>query len=313
MCLQDNDVLFTAHHADDQVETVLLRLFRGAGSKGLVGCLAQRVLGSGQLQRPLLTIRRQQLEHYADQHELTFFDDPSNDTLAFERNYLRHKVMPAIVARWPHVAETVARSSQWQAETAQLLDRLAQQDLASSTDNPLHIRQLPLQDEASLKNALRWWIQQQGLTIPNSSVLQEIISQLLPAHDDAMACVRWQEYEVRKYRDKIYALHSLTEHDASTCLQWDLRNKLTLASIGMVLTRAMLEQAGLQLATVDNVQVRFRQGGEALRPRGRGCQKELKTLFQEAGVPPWLRERIPLIYHQQQLIYVFGYWIHEGY
>ena len=81
----------------------------------------------------------------------------------------------------------------------------------------------------------------------------------------------------------------------------------------MVLTRAMLEQAGLQLATVDNVQVRFRQGGEALRPRGRGCQKELKTLFQEAGVPPWLRERIPLTYHQQQLIYVFGYWIHEGY
>ncbi len=310
--LQENDVLFTAHHAEDQVETVLLRLLRGAGSRGLVGCLGQRTLGMGQLQRPLLAIPRAQLEHYARAHKLSIYHDASNDALEFERNYLRHKVMPAIVARWPHVGASIARSSQWQLETAHLLDRLAQQDLANCTDNPLAIEQLP-EDQASLKNALRWWIQRQGLALPGARVLQEIVSQLLPAGDDAMACVRWQDNELRKYRAKVYALQRLTAHDASICLDWDLTHDLNLDALKMRLTRARLEQAGLQLTGIDRLQVRFRQGGESLRPRGRGCEKTLKTLFQEAGVPPWLRSRIPLLYHQQQLIYVFGYWIHEGY
>lgn len=312
-CLQTDAVIFTAHHADDQVETILLRLFRSAGVKGMVGCLEQRRLGVGELQRPLLMIRRQQIEQYARQHELSYFTDPSNDSLAFDRNYVRHKLMPAIVARWPHVGEAVTRSSQWQSEASQLLDRLARQDLADSTANPLPVAQLPQHDQASLKNALRWWIEQQGLAAPTMTVLQEIIQQLLPAHADATACVCWQDNEIRKYRDQIYAQSCLSEHDSSLCLEWDLATDLAIPSLDMVLTRSMLSQAGLSLAQLEQVQVRFRQGGESLRPRGRGCQKELKTLFQEAAVPPWLRERIPLIYHQQQLIYVFGHWIHEGY
>jgi tRNA(Ile)-lysidine synthase len=128
-----------------------------------------------------------------------------------------------------------------------------------------------------------------------------------------MACVKWSHVEMRKYRDQLYVFSALPEHCVSQQLAWDLNDPLHLPSVGVTLTHNELHKAGLSLQGVEQLHIRFRQGGESLRPRGRGCEKSLKTLFQEQGVPPWLRDRIPLLYHHDQLIFVLGYWIHEGY
>jgi tRNA(Ile)-lysidine synthase len=311
--LHAGEVLLTAHHADDQVETLFLRLLRGAGNKGLVGCVAQRQLGSGQLLRPLLGVSQQIILCYAEGHHLEWCDDPSNQSLQMDRNYLRHEVMPKLYQRWPQLRATVLRASQWQAESTQLLERLAEQDCGGCSDNPLPIEVLPKQHAASLKNALRWWIQQQGFKPPSASVLQQITEHLLPAPEDAMACVKWSQVEMRKYRDQLYVFPALSEHCVSQQLAWDLNDPLHLPSVGVTLTHNELHKAGLSLQGVEQLHIRFRQGGESLRPRGRGCEKSLKALFQEQGVPPWLRDRIPLLYHHDQLIFVLGYWIHEGY
>ena len=311
--LQAEEVLFTAHHADDQVETLLLRLLRGAGTQGLIGCVSNRELGLGRLSRPLLQVSQQDILSYADSYQLNWCEDPSNQSMQLDRNYLRHEVMPKLLQRWPHLRDTVLRAGRWQAESAQLLDRLAQQDCVNGDDNPLAIEQLPLDDVNSLKNALRWWIRQQGFKPPSAKVLQQIIEHLLPAAEDAMACVRWSQVELRKYRQKLYVFPTLQQHSTSQNLSWDLQQPLHIASVDITLTRDQLDSAGLCLQNIDQLQVRFRQGGESLRPRGRDCEKTLKALFQEQGVPPWQRDRIPLLYHQDQLIFVLGYWIHEGY
>jgi len=311
--LQAGEVLFTAHHADDQVETLLLRLLRGAGTQGLIGCAEHRALGLGQLSRPLLQVSQQDILNYAQSYQLNWCEDPSNQSTQPDRNYLRHEVMPKLLQRWPHLRDTVLRAGKWQAESAQLLDRLAQQDCAECHDNPLAIERLPLNDAISLKNALRWWIRQQGFRPPSAKVLHEIITHLLPAAQDAQACVRWSQMELRKYREKLYVFPALQSHSTAQNITWNLQQPLLIASVGVTLTRDQLYSAGLRLQNIEQLQVRFRQGGESLRPRGRDCEKTLKALFQEQGIPPWQRDRVPLLYHNEQLIFVYGYWIHEGY
>jgi tRNA(Ile)-lysidine synthase len=288
-------------------------LLRGAGNKGLVGCVAQRSLGLGQLQRPLLNVTQQDILAYAQSYGLSWCEDPYNQLTQLDRNYLRHEVMPKLYQRWPQCRDTMVRAGHWQAESVHLLERLAQLDCGGCHDNPLAIDVLPQEDPASLKNALRWWIQQQGFNPPRATVLQQIIDHLLPAPEDAMACVRWSQVELRKYRNKLYVFPILRDHSAQQRVNWDVQKPLHLPSIDITLTPSKLQTAGLNLQDIKQLQVRFRQGGESLRPRGRGCEKSLKALFQEQGVPPWLRDRIPLLYHQDQLIFVLGYWIHEGY
>ncbi|MFK7794419.1 MAG: tRNA lysidine(34) synthetase TilS [Gammaproteobacteria bacterium] len=309
------DVLFTAHHADDQIETMLLQLFRGAGAHGLASCAQTRTLGNALLIRPLLEISRQQIEHYAEQNQLQWCDDPSNDYLVHDRNYLRHEVMPLLHTRWQGLRETIGRSSQWQSESSQMLDSLAEQDAkeAVDEDHRLSIKELVILDNVRLKNVLRWWIRTAGYLLPNADVLDSIIKDAVHSRSDCEARIRWQNYEIRKYRDQLYLQTVNMDHDATLSYQWDLQQPLTLPELDLILTRQQLDHFGVNLSKVEQLTVSFRRGGEVMRPRGRGCQKELKTLFQEQGVEPWERNRIPLIFHNQQLIFVWGYWIGEGY
>lgn len=313
--LNVNDVLFTAHHADDQVETILLQLFRGAGVHGLAGCAHTRTLGNALLVRPLLGIARQHIESYAEQNQLHWRDDPSNDSLLHDRNYLRHEVMPLLHARWKGLRETMVRSSQWQSESAQMLDSLAQLDAmdAVDSDNSLRVDPLIKLDNTRLKNVLRWWIRKAGCLAPSADVLDSIIHDAIHSRSDCEACIRWQSNEIRKYRDQLYLQTVSTSHDATLSYQWDLQQALSINSLDLKLTRQQMQQFGVNLSNIDQLTVCFRRGGEVMRPRGRGCQKELKALFQEQGVKPWERDRIPLLFHNQQLIFVWGYWIGEGY
>ena len=311
--LKANEVLMTAHHADDQVETVLFQLIRGTGPQGLAGCAAQRDLGEAKLYRPLLNITRSQIEHYAKTHQLTWIDDPSNQSLQHDRNFIRHEIMPALKQRWPSLAETITRSAQWQSESVQLLDDLAALDLA---DVNLDVQTLPIaklrhMSVARQKNVLRWWIRQQGFATPSMEILNHILKDVVACPVDREPCVTWQNCELRKYRNELYLLPTLPEHDPAKIYTWNVNEALTIPGIKITLTKQALENFGIDLNTTETLQVRFRQGGERIRPRGRGCEKDLKTLFQETGVMPWLRDRIPLLYQNDKLICVWGFWLAE--
>ena len=314
-CLTDKDVLLTAHHADDQIETVLLQLFRGAGVHGLAACASQRNIGSALLLRPFLQVSRAQIEHYAKQEKLSWLEDPSNQSLLHDRNYLRHEVMPLLHARWHNLHDIVGRVAQWQGEAASMLDQLANTDLEDALDENgcLEINQIHALSYVRKKNLLRRWIRRQQCHVPNSDILARIIYEVMHSREVAQACVQWQSNEVRKFRGKLYLLINKISHDPTLSYQWPLNTPLKLPTLGIMLTRQALIDFGIHIANIEQLNVRFRHGGEVMRPRGRGCQKELKTLFQEAGVEPWMRERIPLIYHGDELIFVWGYWIQEGY
>jgi tRNA(Ile)-lysidine synthase len=311
--LHEDDVLLTAHHADDQVETLLLQLLRGAGPGGLSGCAAETPFAEALLLRPLLNVTRQEIEYYAKQNDLDWLEDPSNQSTQYNRNYLRHEVIPVLQQRWPQLQKTISRSAQWQLESVTLMDELAAIDLSTQDVSSYKLnvhRILPL-SYSRKKNALRFWIRQYGYPLPSAQILEHIINDVLLAAEDAEPCVRWQDCELRKYKEHLYLQKQLPEHDPMQVLEWQIQQPLKLLDMKMTLTQEALASFGISLAENQVLQVRFRQGGEVMRPRGRGCQKTLKVLFQEASVPPWLRDRIPLLFQDGRLICVWGFWVAE--
>lgn len=312
--LVECDVLLMAHHADDQIETVMLQLFRGTGLHGLAGCAPSRQLGKAVLIRPFINISRQQIEDYANEKNLDWLHDPSNDSITHDRNYLRHQILPLLHSRWQGLRETIGRTSHWQNESVEILDDIAREDFGgASHSEPLSLDRISSMNESRLKNLLRWWIRKNGYLVPSSDVQQRILNDVIFSRGDCEALVQWNECEIRKYRDNVYIQPQMPPHDPDVCYQWEISEPLFLPSLNMTLTRQDLEQAGLLLNKINSLSVKFRVGGEVIKPRGRGCSKDLKTLFQESGVVPWERNRIPLIFYRDQLIYVWDYWISEGY
>ena len=269
--------------------------------------------GQAWLRRPLLHLARSEIDAYARQHGLHYLQDPSNQSHLPDRNYLRHRVAPLLRARWPGLRATIGRCSQWQSESLQLLDELARQDVGGQFSNPLAIGTLADLSALRLKNALRCWVRANRFSVPGASILAHIISDVVNSRDDAQACVRWPGTEVRKYRQCLYIQATLPAHDASISYRWHIKQCLTIEHLNLRLSKQDLDAYGVALGNIDTLQVRFRRGGEVMRPRGRACGKALKKLFQEAAVAPWLRDRIPLLFHQETLVFVWGYWVSEGY
>ena len=324
--LAAGESLLTAHHADDQVETMILALVRGSGALGLSACATQRSLGQGQLLRPLLDVSRQQLREYAEQHQLSWIEDPSNQKLTFDRNYLRHEVIPRLSTRWPQLNSTVSRSIAWQVEQSQLLADLAIIDCAglgidaaltdnglSSVVSTLDSSRLQALSAARQRNALRYWISKQGFLLPSAAVLEQIRRAASATAIKASPRVQWGQAEIRCYREQLYLQRPLSEHDASQCLCWNLEQTLSLPILGLSLTTADLFRQGLKLPQDAQVEVRFRTGGESISVSKRACSKDLKAVFQEFGLPPWLRDRVPLIFYQSELICVWNIAISDGY
>ncbi|MDZ7621243.1 MAG: tRNA lysidine(34) synthetase TilS [Candidatus Competibacteraceae bacterium] len=302
--LSSDAALLVAHHRDDQAETLLLQLLRGAGPHGLAAMPAAARLGQGWLLRPLLDVDRAELLAYARIHGLRWIEDASNADLGFDRNYLRHRVLPLLRERWPAANRTLARSAQHCAETAAWLDAEAAADLAgATTERPdcLALPALRASSEPRQRNLLRFWLRRLNLPIPDARQLQQILHEALHAAADRNPCVRWPGAEVRRYQDALYAMPPLTPHDAShTCIWrptaagWPL---LALPGVGGLRMEETIG-AGLRAEALagGGLRVRFRQGGERFRPVGRSHSQELKKLLQEASIPPWERERLPLLY-----------------
>ena len=203
--LEPGECLLTAHHADDQLETVLLQLFRGAGAAGLAAMPPSAALGPGQHLRPLLQVPREEIVEYARLHGLKWIDDPMNTDSRFDRSYLRHEVLPAIIERWPAAARTVGRSARHLAEAQGLLEALAEIDASRFLDNEgtLAVAGLLQLPHARRVNVLRWWIVRQGLGLPSTARLESIIRDVLPARPDAHPVVTWPTGEVRRRKGRL--------------------------------------------------------------------------------------------------------------
>ncbi|HUP92086.1 MAG TPA: tRNA lysidine(34) synthetase TilS [Solimonas sp.] len=298
----EGDLVATAHHRDDQAETVLLRLLRGSGPAGLAGMRALRPLGPGQLWRPLLDLPRETLRRYAEAEGLEWIEDPHNLEPRYTRSFLRQQVWPLLEQRWPQAGASIARAAQHLAETADLLAALAAQDLAAQdvADGSLSIAGLMQWPAPRRRNLLRHWIVQRGFAAPAAAALERLQAEVLEAKADARPLLNLGDAEVRRYRDRLFLMAPLPPAPAGDLeLAWTRSRALELPpGCG----RLSAPRAPPQPLTI-----RFACGGERLKPACGGPTRTLKNLFQERGVPPWVRERTPLVYAGGELAAVGDY------
>jgi len=298
-------ILVLAHHADDQTETVLLKLLRGAGPEGLRGMRALRRLGEHLLWRPLLPIPRATLQAYAQEHALQWIDDPSNADTRHARNFLRHAVLPTLRARWPRLDTAVGHSARWMNAAAEQLQHDAAVALAQIQGLDPATLAWPawLQLGDALRPlTLRLWLRGLGLSTPEHVHVDQLQQQLRDADDDRNPCVSWPGAELRRYRGLVYAQAPQIAPDPAWEQNWDGRGTLPLpAGCGSL---ALGTPATQPLALT----VRLRRGGERLRPHDQTHTRDLRDLLQQAGVPPWQRGRLPLVYAGDELIAVADLW-----
>ena len=315
--LKKDEVIVLAHHQDDQAETVLLQLLRGSGVKGLAAMPAQQRFSQGLLARPMLGFLREEIVAYAAEQKLNWIDDPSNFDTDFDRNFLRHDIVPLLETRWPALKKTLSRTAAHTAEADQLLSGLAAQDwLTIKNDQQIQISLLTTLDEKRQRNVLRYWLATVcQVSLPDTVHLQRILDEVLTAADDATPEVIWRGGEVRRYQGMLYAQEKHIEQDNSKVLSWTELEKPMELGAGLLLSAKAASGEGLSQAKLKHVDVtvRFRQGGESCRPTGRGNTQQLKKLFQEWQVPPWKRASIPLIYVNGELAAVVGYCHSEAY
>lgn len=313
--LEQNDVLLVAQHREDQLETVLLQLFRGAGIQGLSAMPACMAFGKGLLLRPLLNTAKYDIQAYAVQHKLRWVEDPSNLSDDFDRNFLRNQVLPLLKQRWPALDKTVARTAKHCANTSDLLIKWQEpilESILNPIDHSLSLAKWLVYEDKQRHWLLRSWLHTFGLKPPSEAVLQSIIQQLIFAREDALPEVFLQGYYIKKYRQHLYCLASDYFRPETHGRLWSHEDTVIQMLNGFCLQREGANR-GLdkQLWQMHTVIIRPRCGGEKLKLPGRVGQHSLKKLYQEVGVPPWERELRPLIYYDDRLAAVAGLWIAE--
>jgi tRNA(Ile)-lysidine synthase len=309
--LQKNELLLQAHHADDQIETLLLRLLRGSGISGLTAIPATRALGNGQLLRPLLDVARAEILEYAQRQQLNWVEDDSNSNVHFDRNFLRLRVLPQLHERWPAYRNTLARVVEQAREAEHLLDVLAAQDfaVARGKDNVLGVSACLALDSRRRRNVLRYWLLHLQLPPPSREQLLQVETMLM-ARIDAKPCVQWPGVEVHRFRDNLYAMPALPPLPVAIDRAWILAENFAIAGLGSLRAQPAL---GRGLRADRDYRIRNRHGGERCKPVGRAHSQTLKKLLQEQAIPPWLRDRLPLIYCGDELAAIANLWICEGF
>ena len=303
------DYVVTAHHQDDQAETLLLQLLRGAGVKGLSSMAA--LDETRRLLRPLLDVSRHALNAYAVQHQIEWCEDESNDNTQYERNFVRHNVMPVLETHFASAKSVIARTASHLAEANGLLDALATLDARELLlNNSLCLQGLSQLDIPRAKNVLRWWFAQNQLAMPNAEHLTEIIQQLLNAKPDADVNIKLQHLTLKRYQNRVhlYADRASVPFD----LTWCGESTLILPD-GSRLLFNRKQGVGLALKySTDKLRIAHRTGGERFKPNVLRPTRTLKHLLQEASIPPWVRLHLPLVYWQDTLAYVPGVGVASG-
>ncbi len=297
--LRPGEFLALAQHRDDQAETVLLKLLRGAGPEGLGGMRALRACGGGWLWRPLLSLPRSALQDYARSHDLRWIDDPSNAQTHIDRNFLRAQVLPRLRERWPEVEKPLAHSAQWLRAAADFIDVEARKALAQLQG--LDASTLAWHgwlglDDALRDPVLRLWLRDLGLDEPAHLHIAELQRQLREAGVDRLPCVAFAQTELRRYRDLLYAMRPAPAVPAEWHAEWH-GEPLPLPAGGTLFAQPERKFA-------PPLRVTCREGGERIKPAAAAHTRELRLLLQEAGVPPWQRGRIPLVWRGDELLAV---------
>jgi tRNA(Ile)-lysidine synthase len=298
--LKPGEILALAHHRDDQAETILLKLLRGAGPEGLGGMRVLRPAGNGYWWRPLLELPRAALAEYARARALSWIDDPSNADTRLRRNFLRAEILPRLTQRWPDAQAALAHSAAWARNAADLIASQsvsALENLRGPEPASLRWRDWLALPDALRDPVLRRWLRSLRLNEPAHFHVAQIQHQLSEAAADRLPCVHWDGTEVRRYRDLLYAMHPAPPAPKQWQVRWN-GTTLALPGGGTLVLQSDVPGEFADLA----LSVRYRQGGERIKPAGKPHTRELRLLLQEAGMPPWRRARVPLIYAADELI-----------
>ena len=308
--LRPGDALLLAQHQDDQAETLLFRLLRGAGVHGLgaMHAHASLTLGGGgavPLWRPWLGLSRPALERYARAERVEWVEDESNTDTRYARNFLRQRILPALRQHWPEAGRTLAATAGRMQEADQLLSEYALHLLAPlrRRNGSVSVAGLLGLTLAQRKLLLRQLLHEHQLPLPAERVLEHINGEVLAAAPDASPLVAWAGAECRRYRDELYVMPPRPPLPPRWQADWQ-GEPLRLPD-GRILTATSWPWAGRKVI------VRFRQGGEKIRPLGHPHHRDLKTLMQEADMPPWTRMRVPLVLVDGSLTHVVGCWRSE--
>lgn len=316
--LRADEVLLTAHHADDQLETVLLQLIRGGGPVGIAGMPRLAPFGPGWQARPLLEFTRESLHRWAMRAGLTWIEDPTNLDPRFDRNYLRHAVLPAIRARWPGAARTVGQAAALTAECIEVAGLLADSDLALLREGvTLPIAALTQLAAVRQRAVLRAWLSSHGLPLPSPRTLAALRRDLWRAADDRVPCARWQDARVYRYRGRLYADRRRPPLSAEPQVL-GRETSVSLPVGGRLVLRATMGQGVSRARLPGPLELRPRRGGEQFRPVHGAHSRPLRKWLQEHGVLPWLRDQVPLIFSGEVLVCIGDlacgseYAAHEG-
>jgi len=301
-----SDLIVLAHHADDQAETFLLQLIRGAGVKGLSSMA--NFDESRKLWRPLLNTSRIDIKKYAKQHKLKWIEDESNLNTDFDRNFIRSKILPILKIRFNHIIKVISRSSTHLAEAQHLLDDLAKIDLKKhlKSNKYKHILQVKSLNKLSLsraKNLLRYWLEINDQLMPSKDLLDELLRQVLHAKKDADLKIHLsKEFEIRRYRDEIYIVPKNQQNQKNYKIVWQGESEILLPN-GSKLRFAKVKGTGISLAKIKDKKLIIlnRHGGEFFKPDSKRPTKKVKQLFQESDLTPWEREAAPLIFINNDL------------
>ena len=308
------DYVVLAQHLDDQAETMLLQLFRGAGLKGLSAMPVVRnqcAAHAPKILRPLLEVSRSHIEAYARQNELTWITDESNDDTTFNRNFLRHDVLPIIRKRFPHYPDMLLRSSRHLSEAALLLDELAQIDRDNClVAGKLHIEKLRQLSLPRARNLFRYSLSLQGANLPSTARLHEILKQLLALSPDHQFHMSFGNTEIRSYHGAIYILSRQEKAEEFTEYRCVWQGEAFPHIQHNHGTFHFIESKGQGISSEKllghMISIRLRKGGERFMPACSRPRRSLKNLLQEASIPPWERMQVPLLFCEEKLVWVAG-------
>ena len=307
--LRKDEHLLLAQHAEDQAETFLLQALRGSGPDGLSGIPRKRHFGEGYMGRPLLTCSQASLRALARYHSLDWVDDPSNEDHRYDRNYLRHAIMPLLKSRWPAAAETLSRSALRSAAASQSLLTLAQQDLAKIRirgTSELSLSAIGALPRERAFTALRLYVRQRGLRMPRLQDLMQVMTDLVEARHDSAGIVNVRDYVFRRHRDSLYLLPPQARVEPFRYLWEAPFEPLTIQETGLILTRQLCEEQGIAMPLEGTISVKSRAGGELIKLGEPAFHKAVKKVLQESSIPPWVRDSIPLLYIEGRLAAIWN-------
>lgn len=308
------EILVTAHHQDDQLETLLLALKRGSGPTGLQGIQVCQAFSTGKLVRPLLIFSREQLVDYAQQNNLIWIEDESNKDEQFDRNFIRQQISPLLKSRWPAVAQSFSRSASLCYEQQQLLNELAEADFQQCCverlgERILLIEPLTRLTSARRNNLLRYWLKSNGLTYPSQKQLMLLWQEVALAEHDKMPKLQLAEVSIQRYQNALYIVsNQQLEHPQHT-FNWSGQDKLWLVENKLAVDFSRLSK---ELAKQHQIDCCFRQHLPAklsCLPIARSRSRTVKKLLHEYNVPPWQRDQVVFVFCDGKLWQAVGLWV----